>query len=91
MIKQPAVGQHIECRIWRVHIHRTQRVIPVFPHRFQCMACACVSAELLDVVTRFIGVARRAEHEHNLAFLSWGQFDTCLNRGAWVKAGAGSA
>ncbi len=91
LVKQPAVGEHIERGVRRLHMHCAQRVVPVFPHRFQRLACAGASAVSLDELLRFFGVASRAEDEHDLALLSFGQFDSRLDRRTGIQAGAGSA
>ena len=66
-------------------------MVPVFPYRFQCLPRAGLAAVLADEMLRFVGVASRAEYEHDLAFLSVGQLDPGLYRGARIKAGAGPA
>src|ERR1019366_8229923 len=86
LIDQPAVGQYVQRWIRRLHVHRAQGAVPVFPHRFQCLPCASRSAESLDEMLRFVVVAGRAEYEHDLALLPFGQFDLGLYRGARIKA-----
>ena len=74
-----------------LHLHRTQGVVPVFPHRFQCLPRAGLAAVLADEMLCFVGVAGRAEYEHDLAFLSVGELDFGLYRSAGIKAGTGPA
>ena len=91
LVDQPAVGQHVQRGIRRLHVHRAQGAVPVFPHRFQCLPCARRPAESLDEMLRFVGVAGRAEYEHDLALLPFGQFDPGLYRGARIEARTGPA
>ena len=85
LVEQPAVRHHIQSVIRRLHLHRAQGAVPVFPHRFQRLPGAGRAAVLLDEMLRFIGVAGGAEDEHDLALLPVGQFDPGLYRGARIE------
>ena len=45
LVEQPAVGQHVEGRVGRFHLHGAERVVPVLPDRFERRARRGGSAE----------------------------------------------
>src|SRR3990170_3623572 len=86
LVDQPAVGQHVQRRVRRLHVHRAKGSVPVSPHRFQCLPCANRPAESPDEMLRLVGAAGSAEYKHYFALLPVGQFDLGLYRGARIKA-----
>ena len=35
LVQQPAIGEHVDCGIGRIHLHRAQRALPIRAHRSQ--------------------------------------------------------
>src|SRR5450830_182232 len=69
LVNQPAVGQYVQRWIRCFHLHSTQGMVPVFPHRFQCLPRARRPAESLNELLRFVCVMGRAEYKHDFALL----------------------
>ena len=86
LVEEPAVGQHVERRVRRFHLHRAERAL-------QC-ACTASSAPRAAAGPRkrctsaasVGGIATEAEPEDDLALLAVGQLD-----GTWIAAHGSSA
>ena len=88
LVEQPAVGQHIERRVRRFHIDRSQRMFPVLPHSFERRMCRLGEAEAIGQMPCLLRTGPRAKGEDHLTLFSRRQIELSLHRGAWVQARA---
>ena len=73
LVQQPAVGEHVERRVGRFHLHRAERALPVLPHLFERSARGADAAEALRPGCRASSAsAPDAEHEDDFALLAVG-------------------
>ena len=91
LVQEPAIGQHIERLVGSFHLNCAKRVVPVLPHRLELVARCSRSAEAMRQVASVVGVTPNPELEDDLAFLSIGEFERNLDRGAGIQCGARSS
>ena len=72
LVHQPAVGQHVECRIGSFHLDHAKRVLPVLAHRFQCGARGNGATEALHEFAGVVTGAPDAKTKDDLALLPVG-------------------
>ena len=75
LVHEPAVGQHVDRRVRRDHLHGTQRPLPLRQHRVQRRVRGRHPAIARDEAAGVGGIAPDAEPEDDLAFLSIGEFE----------------
>ena len=87
LVHQPAVGQDVESRVGGFHLHRTQRVRPMSPHRFEAGARGGRAPAAMHQGTGVIRTtpAGNAEPEDDFTLLPGGQFKIHLDRGTGIQ------
>ena len=85
LIQQPAVRHHIHGRIGRVHVHRAERPIPIFPDAFEGDAAGVGAPKALDQILHVRRVATDPEAETRFPFLPIRQIEGDLHRAARIQ------
>ena len=88
LVEKPAVSQHIERRIRRLHIDRSQRMFPVLPHTFERRVGGLREAEAVGQMPCLLRTGPGAKREDHLTLFSGRQVELGLHGGAGVQARA---
>ena len=88
LVQQPAVGEHIDRRIGRVHMHRAQRAPPFRTHCGQRFLRDRVSAQALRQPRGIAGITAHAEPEYQRALGIEIEIECQLDRRARIQSGA---
>jgi len=87
LFAQPAVGQQVQRRIGRPHLHGAECVPPVRMHRGERLPRSGAAAVALHQLAGLVRAAAHAEAEDDLARLPGCQLDHHLDRIARVERG----
>src|SRR5438309_8692265 len=71
-----------------LYLHFSQQLVPESEHAFESFVDGSDTAETRVDLARCGYGFSFAEQEDHLAGFAWSEFDGCLDRQAWIKAGA---
>jgi hypothetical protein len=72
LVQEPAISQNVEGLVGGFHMNRTERLVPVLPHRFESAARRDRSPEAMCQVVGIIGIIPYTEPEDELTLFSIG-------------------
>ena len=90
LVREPSVGEHVDCAIAGIDLHRVQRAPPVLPHTLERGPGRGRPALALHQSLCFAYVAADAHPEYQLARLARLEIECHMERRAGIHRGAGA-
>ena len=91
MVREPAIGEHVESKVGCFYLHGCKGMPPVLGHCFERIMRSGGSAKSLHQPSGCIGVHRGTEPKDDLALLSFRQLECHLHRCTRIECSANLA